>query len=268
MMFTKTFRPAHFIACLAFGILLVTALGVCTADAGPMYIFLYIDPPTTAGAGIPASNGMTVTSSKAGPGTFHLYIGDTVTGSFGIKSYNIKLTSTLTSFINRSPNGNWNDAGETGPFAEGFNDVRTASAATATTSAGQAPTNTFFIKNYGISAGDFVAANPSAATTTQSSSGQWGAYGVPDIFTPYLGARKPVFLAEGNYTGAGPTIDLTTTPGNGGTLVNYFTQASSQNGFAASATSYVAVVTPEPAAIVLLTLAAAGMGGLVGRRRR
>src|SRR3954451_15840849 len=133
MMFTKTFCLMHFIACLQFGILLITALDVRTADAGPMYIFLYIDPPTTAGAGIPASNGMTINRSKAGPGTFHLFVGDTVTGSFGIKVYNIKLTGTLTTFLNRAPNGLWNDAGETGPFAEGFNDIRAAVASNGTT---------------------------------------------------------------------------------------------------------------------------------------
>jgi hypothetical protein len=267
MMFTKTFRAARFFACRVFGTLLVTVLGVCTADAGPMYIFLYVDPPTTAGAGIPASNGMTVSSSKAGPGTFHLYVGDTVSGSFGIKSYNIKLTGTLTTFINRSPNGNWNDAGETGPFPQGFNDIRAAVAVNGTTTAGQAPTNSVFIGGYGSSAGDFVAANPSAVSTTQSTSGQWGTYADPDIFSVYLGTRKPVFLADGNYTGARPGIDLATSANDGGTLINYFIHNLSVNAQAASATSYFAVVTPEPAAIVLLSLAVVGMGGLVGRRR-
>src|SRR6188472_2122417 len=117
-----------------------------TANAGPMFIYVVADPITTAGAGVAASNGMTVSSTKSGAGTFQVYAIDDVTGSFGIKSYNIKLNGAITTLLNRSPNGTWNNLNETGPFPEAFNDVRTATAATGTSSAGQGPTNPVFIK--------------------------------------------------------------------------------------------------------------------------
>jgi hypothetical protein len=236
----------RFAACLIFAALL--NLGI--ANAGPMYIFTVIDPATTAGAGVPASNGMAVSSSKSGPGTFQLYALDDVTGSFGIKSYQVKLNGTITTFLNRATNGAWNDFDGAGPYAEAFNDVRTAVAAAGITSGGQNPTNPFFIKGFGISAGNLVASNTAGApgfdptSTTASTSGQWGHY------SPTLGAatsgfviadgsqRFAALLAEGNYTGAPPTVDLVTP---GGTAVNYFTSAS---GSAAASATQISSSSP------------------------
>lgn len=262
-----------FIACL----LLVLAFGQQTAQAGPMYIFLHINPPTTAGFGVPAANGMTVTSSKFGAGTFQLYAVDDVAGSFGIRSYSIKLNGTITTFLNRSPNAIWTDIDEE-LFPEGFNAFRTTVAATGTVSAAQGPTNPMFIGGFGISASNFVAANPSANTTTQSSSGRWGVYSAsyyPFSTSGYVSAsghfRNALLLAEGNYTGAPPTVNLTTPPGEGGTSVTYFTQNPSQGIAVATATSYssdvpFAIDDPEPATVTLVGLAFFGLIGLVRKR--
>jgi hypothetical protein len=219
----------------------VTVIGLATtANAGSMYIFTVIDPPTTAGYLIAPANGMTVSSTKSGAGTFQLYAVDNVTGSFGIKSYQVKLNGTITTFLNRAPNGSWNDTDAAGPYAEGFNDVRTAVAATGITSAGQNPTNPFFIKGLGISAGNFASVNAGApnfasGSTTASASGQWGSYA--NVF-PSAVVRKPLLLAEGNYTGAAPTVDLITP---GGTAVNYFTSAS---GSAAASAPQISGISP------------------------
>jgi hypothetical protein len=259
---------------------MLTLIGLAaTANAGPMFIYMFVDPVSTAGAGVPAASGMTVTSSKSGVGTFQLYAVDDVTGSFGIKSYQIKLNGTITTFFNRSPNGLWNDTDGAGPYAEGFNDFHSAIAATGITVGGQNPTNQFFIKGVGISAGNLVAANTAGApnfdngTTTAFTSGQWGNYSqaLPhcsgEVCTPGDGAiRNAIFLAEGNYSGAPPTVDLTTPRG---TVINYFTSASGSG--AAPATQYSSVwpffICPEPATPTLIALAVAAIGSCVRRRR-
>src|ERR1700742_594558 len=114
-----TFRRTVF-ACL----LLAVASAQRAAQAGPMFVYVVVDPLTTAGAGVANPNGMTVSSSKSGAGTFQLYADDDVIGSFGIKIYNFKLNGVITTFLNRSPNGGWNDVDAAGPYGEAFNDVR------------------------------------------------------------------------------------------------------------------------------------------------
>src|SRR3954466_9618918 len=74
------------------------------AHAGPMFVYLVVDPTTTAGAGVPKVNGLGVTSSRSGPGTWHLYALDDSTADFGIRNYNISLTGTIPAINHRSPN--------------------------------------------------------------------------------------------------------------------------------------------------------------------
>jgi hypothetical protein len=111
-----------------------------------------------------------------------------------------------------------------------------------------------------------VASNPGADSTTQTVSGQWGSYSATlgaatgGNATPGGGDgafRRAVLLAEGDYTGAAPTIDLVTT-GATATAVNYFTSASTSAG--ASASQIVAQIPffiPEPATLTLFGLAVA-----------
>jgi hypothetical protein len=258
-------------ACL----LLALACYQRSAHAGPVYIYLLIDPPTTAGAGVPASNGLRVTSTRSGAGTFQLYAIDDVTGSFGIKTYSIQLNGTITSLVNRSPNAIWNDLDELGPYPEGFSDLRSAVASTGTVMATQGLVNSVYIEGFGISPGDFIAANPQAApgSTFVTSSGQWGNYSsafsyYTNVITSSGHHRNAVFLAEGNYSGPPPTVNLSTPVNQGGTFVAYFTQHGS--GASAPAPSYSSDVPfpidPEPASVTLVGLAVFGLIGFVRRR--
>jgi hypothetical protein len=70
---------------------LATAFAADAAQAGPVYVYLVVDPSTTAGAGVPASGGFAVTSTRSGVGTWHLYAVDDIIGSFGIRNYSVTL---------------------------------------------------------------------------------------------------------------------------------------------------------------------------------
>jgi len=244
------------------------------AQAGPLYVYVVADPATTAGAGVAASNTMTVSSNRSGAGTFHVYAVDDVAGSFGIKSYNIKLNGVLTALTNRSPNGTWTDADDVSS-PQGFNDVRTATFATGTTSGGQGPTNPVFITGIGSAKSDFPTNNTVDVSSAQAggAAGQWGTYSATlGANTSGLinGVQKyAVLLAEGAYTGAIPTVDLVTASSLGGTAVNLL---SSQTGGAAFSVTqfstlnpFAGPVIPEPATLTLVGLAVLGMCGL--RRR-
>jgi hypothetical protein len=220
-------------------LLLVVAGGARTAHAGRMYVFLVVDPGTTAGYGIPAVNGgygagatsLRVVSNRSGPGTWHLYAVDDVTDSYGIRTFNVKLSpgssGTIPAIENRSPSAFWDDneyfSDGTGPFGAGFNDNR-SSFNVNPISGGQAVANIPQIGGLGMLTSNFQAKTGAASYAISiSASGQWGRYSNDDIRNPI---KSPLFLAEGTYTGAPPTVDLTTPSSQGGTAVSVWTDAA------------------------------------------
>jgi hypothetical protein len=213
---------------------LAGGFGACAAQAGPAYMFLVVDPATTAGAGIPGSSGFSVTSNQSGAGTWHLYAADALSDSYGIRSFNIKLNpgdgGTIPIVTSRSPLTNWDDnptfGSGSGPFCTGFDDIRRGANATSI-SGGQGVVNSP-IGGFGISAGNFQSAT-SGQSFSRTTSGQWGNYADP-FTSGYLGNsgefRNALFLAEGTYTGSAPIVDVTTPLADGGSGINYWTDAS------------------------------------------
>jgi len=253
------------------------------ANAGSMYAYLVVDPSTTAGAGIvpivnPGGGTMAVTSTRSGANTWHLYAVDDVDSSFGIKTYNIKLNGTIPAINNRSASGTWTDGNDT--FNEGFSDpvVRTASNINPVAGSQATPSaaNTPLIGGYGIAASNFVLKTPGGVANSYSpvANGQWGLYADPltsGVVAATGHVRNAVFLAEGTYTGAAPTIDTATLVSAGGTVIAFYNQdpATNQNPSGANATGLLTTnpFIPEPATMTLVGLAIVGFGGLVGRRR-
>src|SRR4051794_5941056 len=84
--------PRIYRCSIALSAFLITTSGAANAHAGPMFVYLVVDPTTTAGAGVPAVNSMTVTSSRSGAGSWHLYAVDDSTTDFGIRNYSITLS--------------------------------------------------------------------------------------------------------------------------------------------------------------------------------
>jgi hypothetical protein len=202
-----------------------------TAHAGAVYTFLVIDPATTAGAGVDTSSGFSVTSTRSGAGTWHLYAVDDLDSSFGIRSFNVKLSpgegGSITTVCNRTPNTSYATGPVLGPDAgiasSGFNDIRGVYGTAI--SGGQGPLNTAQVGGLGVTAGNFGAQTPGQSFSTTS--GQWGVYADPYTSGQLStgDTRSAVFLGEGSYTGAPPTVDLTTPMAKGGTGVNTWINA-------------------------------------------
>jgi len=238
-----------------------------------MFVYLVVDPATTAGAGVPLSNTLSVTSSRSGAGTWHLYAVDDQTNEFGIRSYNVALTGTVPAVNHRSPNdGAWDTATSDGPFAAGFNDLRSGSNVTPIV-AGQGLSNLPAITGFGQSASDFVVKETAGgggnipASHSGVISGAWGIYadpGTSGLTSAAQGgtgqARNALFLAEGTYTGAAPTV-------SSASMVVWTNAGATTSNFAQSYVLNTNPFIPEPATLTLVGLAVVGFGGLVGRRR-
>jgi hypothetical protein len=237
-------------------------LFVVSAARGQMYVWLVVDPPTTAGAGIPASGGLNITSTKSGPGSFHVFAVDDVAASFGLSSYSVKLTGTLTSLNNRSPLTLWDD-GDLNSYFAGFNFFRTASGANPVSgdvgpiSGGAFPPKPL-IGGFGQTSNNFAAKMPpDFYEFSVVTSGQWGSYADPSTQGTVLStghSRSALFLAEGTYTGAAPTVDLST-----GTAFTYWTSDPETNPGASHATANTVLglnpFVPEPGTISLIACA-------------
>jgi hypothetical protein len=249
-----------------------------SAARGQVYLFLVVDPATTAGAGVPPAGGFTVTSTKSGPGSFHLFAVDDVDGSYGLSVFRIQLngTFTATTLLNRSSWTNWDDVDNNGPYPEGFSDIRSGSPANPLTAV-QGLSNSPFITGFGQSASNFAAKTTGAASYFSTVSGQWGNYADPYTSGTVLAtghSRNAFFLAEGTYTGSPPTIDLTSDPNIDGTVVRYWIQNpnSSPTGIYPPSASANLVnanpfLVPEPTTLLLLGVACFA-GLFVTRRQR
>src|SRR5436190_58865 len=100
-------------------------LSASSVARGQVYLFLVVDPPTTAGSGVAPAGGFTVTSSKSGAGSFHLFAVDDVDGSYGMSVFRVKLNGSFsaTTLLNRSSWSSWDDVDNNGPYREGFSDI-------------------------------------------------------------------------------------------------------------------------------------------------
>jgi hypothetical protein len=221
--------------------LLVAIVGAGAAKAGPVYVWMHVDPASTAGARVSAVDGMTVTSTRSGVGTWHLYAVDDVTGSFGIRNYSITLSG-VTEINHRSPTGTYRDFyGD--PQSVGFNDLRSAADINPIV-AGQALTNATQVGGFGQTANNFSAKIVNEVSVTQISSGQWGTYG-DNVYLTGVGTvvsqapiglsgalRSALFLAEG--TGDIPSVSAAS--------ISVWTNAALTT--SAVATSYTLNVNP------------------------
>ncbi|MCI0333410.1 MAG: PEP-CTERM sorting domain-containing protein [Planctomycetes bacterium] len=192
-----------FIALCAF------AISVATANAGPVYLTLVVDPATTANAG-----GLDGTSTQSGAGRWHLYAFDDHTGSLGIAAYSVTLSG-IDTVLHRSPSTLWQDA-DAADHDAGFRLLRSANDTTppvATPASnpivasqplvGSTPINP--ILGYGREASDFttkIPNPPAVGPFSSQTSPSWG-----DYATDPPSLLVGLFLAEGAYTiGTPPTI--------------------------------------------------------------
>jgi len=186
--------------------LIAATLAAVSANAGPVYLSLVVDPATTASAGIPSSGSFNLTSNRSGAGTWHLYVVDDTTGSFGINNFKVQLNGTVPLITNRSTQTQFED--ENGEFQPaGFADPTVRSAANVNPISGGQPLGSpYRITGLGQATSNYAEKFPDAVSFSATTNGQWGNYATDPTGGP--AGKSWLFLAEGTYTGAAPTIDL------------------------------------------------------------
>ena len=210
--------------------LLFASLWTASADAGAVFLRLVVDPPTTAGFGVPtiprdnSTGSFSVTSNKSGPGSFHLYALDAGADSFGIAYFQVGLFGGVTSssVLNRSPIADFDTLDDQGNSVENASGHAGFSLNLLRSGVGSNPRipvqgaqdvgSVYRIGGLGQTASNFnntpnLPAVPAGGIRAWSgiTSGAWGNYATDPA--PYNG-KSWLLLGEGNYTGNLPSIDF------------------------------------------------------------
>jgi hypothetical protein len=223
-------------------------------------VYLLVDPPTTAGGG--------ATSTRSGAGTWHLYTVDDSPANFGISTYEVKVSATSGTLTanTRSPLTNFDD-GNSNFVSAGFSVLRSASGNNTSlidftgsqplppsaNSSANVGVDYFPISGFGQTASSFALQYPNPRVASVSDS--WGNYSLLAPYAGSSGTHNWLFLGEGTYNGAKPTISYAAMT----ICTNFSTTFQS-----ALATTRV---IPEPSTLGLFGLAIIGSMGFVRRRR-
>jgi len=244
-----------------------------TASAGPVSLFLIVDPATTAFARVSAVANQPTASTRSGAGTWQLYAVDEAQGSFGIAQVQAALTGTVPAISNRLTQTTYDTADDSG-FKAGLTLLRSSTNVNPVFGSAELPGSQPYTQGgLGLTAGNYNSVP--LATAFTSTNGQWGNYSAGNAAmvgtngktsgpTASGNVRNSLFVAEGTYTGAAPTINVA------GSFVVYYTNAALNLSTQSNATNGLAGTNPfvpEPATMTLVGLAVVGFGGLAGRRR-
>jgi hypothetical protein len=197
----------------------IAVLGMAAAaNAGQVSLYLVIDPATTAFASVPSIAGQAVTSNRSGAGTWQAYAVDDADGSFGLAQVQLALNGTVPAISNRNTQTNYDTADDSG-FKAGLTLLRSATNANPVFASAELPgSQPYFQGGLGITAGNYNSI-PGATAFSGTTNGQWGNYsvanaampggvGITQGLTALNHVRNALFVAEGTYTGAAPTINL------------------------------------------------------------